>query len=90
LLVAGAALALPPPPVAALAAARRLHFVPIAGGPIICDYDGSHRTPLWRNWQTRMVQVHVLAREWGFNSLQRQFFDCGFRISDCGLEWADE
>ena len=28
---------------------------------------------MWRNWQTRMVQVHVLAREWGFNSLQRHF-----------------
>ncbi len=23
---------------------------------------------IWRNWQTRMVQVHVLAREWRFKS----------------------
>ena len=23
---------------------------------------------MWRNWQTRMVQVHVLAREWRFKS----------------------
>src|SRR5262245_55157374 len=37
-----------------------------------------------------MVQVHVLAREWGFNSLQRQLLiaDFGFRIAD--LEWLDE
>jgi hypothetical protein len=27
--------------------------------------------PKWRNWQTRVVQVHVLAREWGFESLLR-------------------
>ncbi len=27
--------------------------------------------PKWRNWQTRMVQVHVLARVWGFESLLR-------------------
>jgi hypothetical protein len=27
--------------------------------------------PLWRNWQTRMVQVHVPARVWGFDFLQR-------------------
>ena len=26
--------------------------------------------PSWRNWQTRMVQVHVLARVWGFESLR--------------------
>ena len=25
---------------------------------------------LWRNWQTRMVQVHVNASSWGFKSLQ--------------------
>jgi hypothetical protein len=25
--------------------------------------------PEWRNWQTRYVQVVVLAREWGFESL---------------------
>ena len=23
---------------------------------------------MWRNWQTRMVQVHVLARVWRFKS----------------------
>ena len=27
--------------------------------------------PKWRNWQTRVVQVHVLARVWGFESLLR-------------------
>ena len=27
--------------------------------------------PKWRNWQTRMVQVHVSARTWGFESLLR-------------------
>ena len=27
--------------------------------------------PKWRNWQTRMVQVHVTARSWGFESLLR-------------------
>src|SRR5437868_6174249 len=27
--------------------------------------------PKWRNWQTRMVQVHVPARAWGFESLLR-------------------
>ena len=26
------------------------------------------REPKWRNWQTRVVQVHVLAREWRFES----------------------
>ena len=26
---------------------------------------------MWRNWQTRMVQVHVPARVWGFESLLR-------------------
>src|SRR5580704_1831319 len=26
--------------------------------------------PSWRNWQTRMVQVHVPARVWGFESLR--------------------
>ena len=34
--------------------------------------------PEWRNWQTRMVQVHVLARVWGFESLLRhQQFNLG-------------
>ena len=32
-----------------------------------------HSMPKWRNWQTRMVQVHVLARVWGFESLLRHF-----------------
>ena len=36
----------------------------------------SRRTfkPKWRNWQTRMVQVHVPARVWGFESLLRHQF----------------
>src|SRR5690348_3023784 len=29
------------------------------------------KKPKWRNWQTRMVQVHVPARVWGFESLLR-------------------
>jgi hypothetical protein len=37
------------------------------------EYGGLDPLPLWRNWQTRMVQVHVTARSWGFNSLQRHF-----------------
>src|SRR5689334_4861945 len=32
---------------------------------------GAYFMPKWRNWQTRMVQVHVLARVWGFESLLR-------------------
>jgi hypothetical protein len=31
----------------------------------------NQRVPKWRNWQTRVVQVHVLARVWGFESLLR-------------------
>src|SRR5579864_4747352 len=34
-----------------------------------------HSMPKWRNWQTRMVQVHVLARVWGFESLLRHHVD---------------
>src|SRR5580693_125374 len=30
----------------------------------------NHFLPSWRNWQTRMVQVHVPARVWGFESLR--------------------
>ena len=37
---------------------------------LISDYSLS-QVPKWRNWQTRMVQVHVLARVWGFESLLR-------------------
>ncbi len=29
------------------------------------------RVPVWRNWQTRLTQNQVLAREWGFESLHR-------------------
>ncbi len=37
--------------------------------------------PSWRNWQTRMVQVHVLARVWGFESLRwHQDFSCIFQF----------
>jgi hypothetical protein len=50
------------------------------------DYGGLDVLPLWRNWQTRMVQVHVPVRAWGFNSLQRHFENsrpilCRFRES---------
>src|SRR5689334_11220742 len=33
--------------------------------------DCASHLPKWRNWQTRMVQVHVPARVWGFESLLR-------------------
>ena len=36
--------------------------------------------PKWRNWQTRMVQVHVLARVWGFESLLRHQKSSDFPI----------
>ena len=36
-----------------------------------CFAPDSCPVPKWRNWQTRMVQVHVLARVWGFESLLR-------------------
>ena len=39
---------------------RWLARVPVAGSQL----------PSWRNWQTRMVQVHVPARVWGFESLR--------------------
>src|SRR5439155_2240854 len=38
------------------------------GGPAAAARSNS---PKWRNWQTRMVQVHVPARVWGFESLLR-------------------
>src|SRR6476646_3734144 len=36
--------------------------------------------PKWRNWQTRVVQVHVLARVWGFESLLRHQLSANFPI----------
>src|SRR5579863_2461485 len=39
--------------------------------PIRRRTPGSCPVPKWRNWQTRVVQVHVLARVWGFESLLR-------------------
>ena len=39
--------------------------------------------PSWRNWQTRMVQVHVLARVWGFESLR---WHHGLRLMVAALE----
>ena len=47
---------------------------------------------MWRNWQTRMVQVHVKAISWGFKSLhphqkeQYPFGCCSFFVFDRGLE----
>ena len=47
---------------------------------------------MWRNWQTRMVQVHVKAISWGFKSLhphqkeQYPFGCCSFFVFDMGLE----
>src|SRR5713226_2221179 len=52
-----------------------------------------HFLPSWRNWQTRMVQVHVPARVWGFESLRwhqeisaRSF--AALRISPAGSRFA--
>ena len=42
--------------------------------------------PKWRNWQTRMVQVHVLARVWRFkSSLRHQKFSSRFETPRSGL-----
>ena len=46
---------------------------------------------MWRNWQTRMVQVHVKAISWGFKSLhplqnQYSIWSAGFFFIDMGLE----
>ncbi len=35
--------------------------------------------PKWRNWQTRMIQGHVPARVWGFESPLRHH-----KISESG------
>src|SRR6185312_2294712 len=37
--------------------------------------------PKWRNWQTRMVQVHVPARVWGFESLLRHHYFWNLALS---------
>ncbi len=42
---------------------------PLRGPALVCRM--WFRVPKWRNWQTRLVQVQVLAREWGFESLLR-------------------
>ena len=44
--------------------------------------------PKWRNWQTRVVQVHVLARVWRFESSFRHHKDCSvseMAAEVCGL-----
>ena len=47
---------------------------------------------MWRNWLTRMVQVHVKAISWGFKSLhphqkeQYPFGCCSFFVFHMGLE----
>lgn len=38
--------------------------------------------PKWRNWQTRMVQVHVLARVWRFKSSLRHHDFCNANCPD--------
>ena len=32
-------------------------------------YNSTRDLRMWRNWQTRMVQVHMKAISWGFKSL---------------------
>ncbi len=39
--------------------------------PVWVSHPDECPVPKWRNWQTRVVQVHVLARVWGFESLLR-------------------
>src|SRR5258708_22190200 len=57
----------------------RMQFFPGGGlcGPpnpttsaAVAEAAGVVSRPSWRNWQTRMVQVHVPARVWGFESLR--------------------
>src|SRR5258708_39264902 len=43
--------------------------------------------PKWRNWQTRMVQVHVPARVWGFESLLRHQNFFGFSLIRTPRTW---
>ena len=33
--------------------------------------DADLNVPPWRNWQTRMIQVHVPVRAWWFDSTRR-------------------
>ena len=33
------------------------------------SYNNPCHLRMWRNWQTRMVQVHMKAISWGFKSL---------------------
>jgi hypothetical protein len=46
-------------------------FVTLAIAAVQRVLKQDHSVPKWRNWQTRMVQVHVPARVWGFESLLR-------------------
>ena len=41
--------------------------------------------PPWRNWQTRMIQVHVPARAWWFDSTRRHLHKLEFRPAFKGL-----
>ncbi len=52
-------------------------FVTLGVAAVQRDLRGTD-VPKWRNWQTRVVQVHVLARVWGFESLLRHQI---FRVS---------
>ena len=67
---------------------RNLELLPVQRNRLnVCT------VPKWRNWQTRVVQVHVLARVWGFESLlrhQKSYEPClanrprrAFAFSDC-------
>jgi hypothetical protein len=46
-------------------------FARLKGATCSVKDDWASTMPKWRNWQTRVVQVHVLARVWGFESLLR-------------------
>jgi hypothetical protein len=72
-----------------------IHVCKIILGVAFAAPFGSRATPKWRNWQTRMVQVHVPARVWGFESLLRHqlfssnHFRGGFppRLPESAILW---
>jgi hypothetical protein len=77
-------------------------FVTLAIAAVQRVLKQDHSVPKWRNWQTRMVQVHVPARVWGFESLLRHqsFLEkqfslrsfgsrCSLRISPAGSDARD-
>ena len=52
---------------------------------VILDY-----RPLWRNWQTRLTQNQVLAREWRFKSSQGHFRPSSTILADAATSKLQE